>query len=128
MTEEDHFQAHLDRHPEDAVARMAFADWLDERGDPRGPGTRALGIIGRHAIRILMPGVRDDWSYYRHNANWGLPLYKNGLPVPWSRAVGNRHVAPSRRELDDTVALAFGTLDAEVQARIIDGKAWSDPA
>ena len=32
--------SHLRAHPDDTTARLVFADWLDERGDPRGPWLR----------------------------------------------------------------------------------------
>ena len=35
MTKEDDFQKALDAHPEDWQTRLVFADWLQERGDPR---------------------------------------------------------------------------------------------
>ena len=43
MTTEDDFQAALDANPNDWQTRLVFADWLDERGDVRASGYRALG-------------------------------------------------------------------------------------
>jgi uncharacterized protein (TIGR02996 family) len=43
MTTEEDFQKKLDENHDDWQTRLVFADWLDERGDPRGPGYRALG-------------------------------------------------------------------------------------
>src|SRR3954452_8555626 len=47
MTTEDDFQAALDTHPDDWQTRLVFADWLQERGDPRADGYRALGLLRR---------------------------------------------------------------------------------
>ena len=35
MTTEDDFQQALDANPDDHHTRLVFADWLQERGDPR---------------------------------------------------------------------------------------------
>jgi hypothetical protein len=37
-------QLHLGAHPEDYQARGVLADHLDEIGDERGPGYRAMGV------------------------------------------------------------------------------------
>src|SRR5262245_54586051 len=54
MTTEDDFQRTLDATPEDWQTRMVFADWLDERGDPRAAGYRALGKLTRRAMFCQM--------------------------------------------------------------------------
>ena len=43
VTTGDDFQRRLDEHPDDFQTRPVFADWLEERGDPRAEGYRALG-------------------------------------------------------------------------------------
>jgi uncharacterized protein (TIGR02996 family) len=34
MTTESEWQAALDLEPDSHITRLAFADWLEERGDP----------------------------------------------------------------------------------------------
>ncbi len=36
MTPEEAFLKDITEHPEDDTPRLIFADWLEERGDPRG--------------------------------------------------------------------------------------------
>jgi hypothetical protein len=52
-------QLHLDAHPEDHQARGVLADHLDEIGDERGPGYRAMSVLR------LYP-----W-YFRGSETWG---------------------------------------------------------
>src|SRR5262245_43724780 len=47
MTTEEDFQAALDANPDDWQTRLVFADWLQERGDPRAEGCGALGALHR---------------------------------------------------------------------------------
>lgn len=44
MTTEDDFQNHLDLNPLDFHTRLVFADWLEERDDPRGPAYREPAV------------------------------------------------------------------------------------
>lgn len=48
-TEEDAFWSHLEANPSDSVARLVFADWLQERGDLRAEGMRVLGLLQKQA-------------------------------------------------------------------------------
>lgn len=48
-SEEKAFWDHLEAHPEDSTCRLVFADWLQERGDPRAEGIRVLGRLGKWA-------------------------------------------------------------------------------
>lgn len=48
MTTEDDFQAAT--HPDDWQTRLVFADWLEECGDPRAVGYRALGFRRLHPL------------------------------------------------------------------------------
>jgi uncharacterized protein (TIGR02996 family) len=50
MDEEQAFLRAILSRPDDRAARLAFADWLDERGDPRGEVIR-LAAAGRRAGR-----------------------------------------------------------------------------
>jgi uncharacterized protein (TIGR02996 family) len=51
VTTEDDFQKALDKRPDDWQTRLVFADFLEERGDPRAAGYRILGLwqlVARH--------------------------------------------------------------------------------
>jgi len=42
MQDETAFLEAMQEHPEDISLRLVFADWLEERGDPRGELVRLL--------------------------------------------------------------------------------------
>src|SRR5688500_4926683 len=60
MTTEDDFHAMLAPHPDDHATRLILADFLDERGDPRGPGYRALALLRRLPVE---PGRPSQFIY-----------------------------------------------------------------
>ena len=45
MTTEEDFQKALDANPDDWQTRLVFADWLQDRDDPRADGYRALAVL-----------------------------------------------------------------------------------
>jgi uncharacterized protein (TIGR02996 family) len=45
MSSEAAFLQAIQQHSEDASLRMAFSDWLEERGDPRGEMLRILSVL-----------------------------------------------------------------------------------
>lgn len=65
MDTEDAIHLHLDAHPDDHTARLALADWLDEAGDPRGSGYRALGLLGKYPCRDPYWPLDRDGAYVR---------------------------------------------------------------
>lgn len=119
MTTEDDFQRALDANPDDWQTRLVFADWLDERGDPRADGMRALGLLRRCPYQ---PGRRNNyWTWGDYSS---LSTDSSDLPPGWFEVVFN--TAPedcrnysemgrwvridTRRDADDTAALAFAEL------------------
>jgi uncharacterized protein (TIGR02996 family) len=131
MTTEDDFAAALDADPEDHNTRLVFADWLQERGDPRAEGYRALG-----ALR-LKPSTS---AFNRPDPCWGFSHPENSyanqrsrracvLPRDWwevmdpgvvsraSNASWNWHL--SRRATEDAAALAFASLPPERRAELL---------
>src|SRR5437660_10147305 len=70
--------------PDDDAPRLIFADWLEERGDPRGPFIRA-----QCALERLDPAdpARADLEeearslLERHEAEWAAPL--RGVASAW---------------------------------------------
>lgn len=61
MTTEEDFQRALDADPENGGLRMVFADYLDEQGDPRGPGYRALGLLGLNGSNNILSAFVPLW-------------------------------------------------------------------
>lgn len=76
MNDEEAFQDHLDQYPDDHFARMAFADWLQDRGDVRAEGYRALG--DKKLYPDMRGGITPTWFNYRTSF-----LRKNSLPKKW---------------------------------------------
>src|SRR5262249_51212513 len=133
MNEEEAFQAALDANPSDHVTRLVFADWLDEQGDPRGPGYRALGqarLYPQHSPDYTPWNYNgEDWRERRSAGAWswwrtadgskeGHPLARSvldnewfeGLKTPynyiWGVGVEQSKDYFTRREADDDAALA----------------------
>ena len=92
MTTEDDFHRALDANPDDWQTRLVFADWLDDRGDPRAEGYRALGHLR------LCPFV--DATFY-----WWTTL-------PASRSLRNRTVSSSHPNAGATTTTTRGRATA----------------
>src|SRR5204863_136709 len=61
VTTEDDFQNALDADPADWQTRLVFADWLQERGDVRAEGYRALGRTRFYPyVHNPKPDVHDE--------------------------------------------------------------------
>lgn len=76
MNEEAGFVAALAADPSDQTAALVFADWLDERGDPRGPMMRVADI-----------------------RKWMAPTYANPLPKLAAAVVSGKGVAEASKRL-----------------------------
>lgn len=147
MSDEDAFQAKIDENPEDGLPRLVFADWLEERGDPRAEGYRAMVAIGWVPYFLSDPnedGLRDEWSC----GNYPSPADRNGdkstLPQSWWAEVQAMHVesAPyqimytygrdqfaswaSRAEMENIVATAFVDLPPPEKSKILNGAAVAE--
>lgn len=134
MTTEDDFQAALDANPEDWQTRLVFADWLQERGDPRAEGYRALGVSRR---RPYVGGFDNTETGRWLGAGWfgcegKLAEDAYTLPEDWFRAIKGfgkdlmyrpRYVGkfktPNRRTIEDAAALAFARLPAARRAELL---------
>src|SRR5262249_14717448 len=100
VTTEDEFQQLLDANPEDRQTRLVFADWLQERNDPRAEGGRAIAVLPvvncRNAMtdnghylwmkrswagshESVYPTLTDDWV---GSLEGGFQLFTEGAPVP----------------------------------------------
>jgi uncharacterized protein (TIGR02996 family) len=120
MTTEDHFQAMLDLNPDDHDTRKIFADWLDERGDVRGPGYRALGLMRKNSQRFA--GSRYQWTWWKALGGDS----PSELPDEWFDELRDEEEGDevlrdyaSRRKAEDAAAIAFAKLPAERQAELL---------
>src|SRR5688500_18991336 len=124
MTTEDDFQRALDANPEDWQTRLVFADWLEERNDPRAEGYRALGLLR------VRPGKSSARGYYSFTAV-DNPAFRyfdeylpNAIPRDWHDLLPAnelkgwpkrehphwRWLRGGRRRAEDAAALAFAEL------------------
>ncbi|MBM3983321.1 MAG: TIGR02996 domain-containing protein [Planctomycetes bacterium] len=135
MTTEDDFQRALDANPDDHHTRLVFADWLDERGDPRAAGYRALGVQCRAPWKLYAPwGYAVPGRWTRRDS----PGVQSELPRDWVRGVfraagvkmarkdvkypkTGEHVAcfSPRREAEDAAAIAFSRLPSDRRAELL---------
>src|SRR5262249_3250684 len=129
VTTEEDFQKALDKNPDDWQTRLVFADWLQERGDVRAEGYRAIGAQrmrpnrweqGKKKFHWWWGGGKSDWA--RHSDVVVLP--KDGfeqLPAP--RRDGHAwpaHDDPNtRRGAENAAALAFANLPAVRRAELL---------
>lgn len=124
MTTEDDFQKALDARPDDHVTRLVFADWLEERDDPRAEGYRALGLLRKYPC--YGGSAEVDFIWY---ANGAVVEHAN-IGKLWVDALWEMSgdspaevywpVKPlSRREADDAAAIAFSKLSPERRAELL---------
>lgn len=125
MTTEDDFQSALDADPSDWQTRLVFADWLQERDDPRAEGYRFLGIH-RRCPEVSAYGNEHGWNRWTQTPNEHDLWKKEGspfcLPLDLYRAAGGSDTRPwheTRREAEDAAALAFAKLPAARRAELL---------
>jgi uncharacterized protein (TIGR02996 family) len=117
VTTEDDFQRNLDDNPENWTLRTVFADWLQDHGDTRAEGYRAIARQKRLPLRMESHG-RDAWWWYRGNSP-----FHNNIPDDWFALLpagpGSELFWPlltrkenvrSRRQCEDELARAFAEL------------------
>jgi len=125
VTTEDDFHRLLDQNPEDHHTRLVFADWLQDRNDPRAEGYRALGI---HQHRPAVEGGEHRWYISAGNS----PHSNEVLPPDWFAALADHyrqrrrppmpHVYNrTRRGVEDAAALAFSRLPEHRRNEILNG-------
>jgi uncharacterized protein (TIGR02996 family) len=142
VTEED-FHKLLDANPDDHHTRLVFADWLQERNDPRAEGYRALVQLKKRPNQSRY-SPDDTWVWGRnenssHNYTWyGI---NGALPESWLRRIINNHPRydhdqysdpnnnwryhTSRRNSEDAAALAFSSLPKQTKNRLLKPKKLS---
>lgn len=121
-SEELAFIAALDAEPENHWLRCVYADWLDDRGDPRAAGYRAMGRLGRSAaVFVKGYGHYIGWLWLCGGEfGWDNPRC---LPEEWCLIIVNGRTIrftnfPSRAAAEDAAAIAWAKLTPEQQARI----------
>jgi uncharacterized protein (TIGR02996 family) len=126
VTDEEAFQAALDANPDDHTTRLVFADWLQEQGDPRAEGYRAMGIWRRAPFY----GTEGCWWWRNtRSINPLLTDISNALPQDWFDAIeandgaffpraGEIH-KHTNQQVKDAAALAFAKLPPERRAELL---------
>lgn len=121
----------LDAHPEDWGTRLILADWLEDRGDVRAEGYRALGVLRKRpetgaGLHKLVAGGSHERTMrslaWFPLQPWSKSIYYR-LPKDWFGLVGaascNWHPFATRREAEDAAALAFAQLPAARRAELL---------
>lgn len=83
MTTEGDFQVALDADPSDWQTRLVFADWLQERDDPRAEWYRVSGTYRKRPRYYQYNQPEPEWTWWCFVA----PVESNIRPweatVPW---------------------------------------------
>ncbi len=154
MTSEDDFQASLDANPDDHLTRLVFADWLQERDDPRAEGYRALGVNAVHAYSVLR--AEPHYKFAQKNPQlhgWGAkgntgpydsyPAYRFAIIArDWFDLIRCKPLMDGRNDLnssptywkyflsrsaaEDAAAVAFLKLPAQRRAELLSAKAGAN--
>jgi len=80
--QDDDFQFHLDRHPDDWAYRLVYADWLEAQGDPFCEKQRWMVLNKR---RPYDNGFWNWWSVDGHEFSLGkqFDLLRRGRLSKW---------------------------------------------
>jgi uncharacterized protein (TIGR02996 family) len=131
VTTEADFQTALDADPTDWQTRLVFADWLQERNDPRADGYRALARVGRRPLRIpdgaglvsAFVSARQTSSATRAYYGYCLlpSFWFERLDAPPNEQQPRRlwKQYRTRREAEDAAALAFSKLPPERRTKLL---------
>ena len=131
MTTEDDFQRALDENPDDWQTRLVFADWLQERGDQRAEGYRALGTLRRYPSMDFDPTDNECPYFYCVDRSWSSANLPHSLPDLWFDSIDSPYKSRvdmpswrkkgdmSRKEVEDIVAETFARLRPETKAKLL---------
>jgi type VI secretion system protein ImpC len=87
MAESEDFLRSIWEHPQDDTPRLAYADWLELRGDAHGEFIRIqieLTRGGRDRLQELGLRQRERALLERFGPTWAEPVLRQGL-MPWFR-------------------------------------------
>jgi uncharacterized protein (TIGR02996 family) len=125
VTTEEDFQHALDANPADWQTRLVFADWLQDRGDLRAEGYRALG---HNLCRPYYFSGERRWFWWEACGTDPGESHHGCLgDIQWWGCIsGGQHHSFSyarafdtRSEAEDAAALAFGRLPPELRAQLL---------
>src|SRR5829696_5751875 len=80
MTTEDDFQRAIDASPGDWQTRLVFADWLQDRDDPRADGYRAMGRQRLSTFNVNPSPRAPLWTWFPFGP---LGYAARALPRDW---------------------------------------------
>src|SRR5947209_4054416 len=84
MNHEEAFLRAVLENPDDDAPRLIFADWLEERGDPRGPFIRLQCALERLGPADPARADLEDEARVlldKHEEEWAAPL--RGVASEW---------------------------------------------
>jgi len=128
MNDEQAFNTFLDANPTDHHARQVFADFLQDRSDPRAPGYRKLGKLEKYPMPMSWSADQDSDHFIKFIGFVNLAQHpdpdKNSwhpcaLPNWWLSLVKQRPLTPnepnvkyfrSRQEAEEAAAQAFALI------------------
>jgi uncharacterized protein (TIGR02996 family) len=93
MNDDTFFQAVLDE-PDNEELRLIYADWLEERSDPRGEFIRIqcrLARLPREAADLAELEGREKALWAEHRRTWNAPLHRRLAGTPLRNEVHGRH-------------------------------------
>jgi uncharacterized protein (TIGR02996 family) len=85
MSEENAFLAAIKARPDDDLPRLVYADWLDERDDPRGLIVRTETAMN---TAVTVAGGNVGWLRERGRRKWAYRGWRRRYPRAWVEAIG----------------------------------------
>lgn len=130
------FRAAIEADPADFTTRLVYADWLQDRDDPRADGWRATAACG--LVPYHFESLRDWGMFKQGDRNSSGAPPRNLVPADWFDAVddgwGIEKVGPAflhsargsqvfgGHTILAALVAAFGRLPAGRQAELLRGQ------
>lgn len=76
--EEAAFHLAMFRAPKDRQVFLVFADWLQDRDDPRADGYRVIGELGLRPYHSMKDDGTKDWYMLEHMAEYNSRRGRDG--------------------------------------------------
>jgi uncharacterized protein (TIGR02996 family) len=108
MTDHDAFLDAIRENPDDDAHRLVYADWLEERGDPRGEFIRVqceLARLPKSNRRRAKLEAREEELLKKRRAEWTRPLRAIVGDLGFERGLVTWATAKARKFLDHADAL-----------------------